>query len=98
MNFFSDRLIQAACWTLLHSLWQGLLLAFVTGVVMVLSKRGSAALRYNLLSVIFMLLICTVCFTFYRKVYVDSGYAGRTDPPGPANFSDGIHSPAANTG
>ncbi len=98
MNFFSDRLIQAACWTLLHSLWQGLLLAFVTGIVMVLSKRSSAALRYNLLSVIFMLFICTVCFTFYRQVSPDAGYAGTTVSPGLANYPDGIHSPAANTG
>ena len=57
MGFFNGNIIQAICWTLLHSLWQGLLLAVITGIVMVLSKKSGSAFRYRLLSVIFMAFI-----------------------------------------
>ncbi len=68
MNLFSDKILQAVCWTLLHSLWEGLLLAAITGLVMVASKKSSSALRYNLLSSLFILFIAVVCFTFYKQL------------------------------
>ncbi len=70
MNFLTGKIIQAICWTLLHSLWQGLLLAVVTGIVMVLSKRSSSSARYNLLSVLFVLFIVTTAFTFKREMHL----------------------------
>ena len=45
---FSD-LIQAFNWTLIHSLWQGLILAVLTGLVLWLTQKSRPALRYNLL-------------------------------------------------
>lgn len=69
MAFFTGNIIQAICWTLLHSLWQGLLLAVVTGAVMVASKKASAALRYRLLSAIFVAFIVVTGFTFYIQLH-----------------------------
>ena len=57
-------MIQATCWTLVHSLWQGLLFAMITGVVMVLTKRASAAVRYNILCVLFFLFLGVCAATF----------------------------------
>ncbi len=47
----ADHLIQAFSWMLIHSLWQGLLLAVFTAVVLLFTRRSSAAVRYNLVLV-----------------------------------------------
>jgi beta-lactamase regulating signal transducer with metallopeptidase domain len=73
MSLFTDTFIKAICWTLLHSLWQGLLLALLTGLVMILSKRSSSAIRYHLLSGIFILFMAITCFTFYAQWKLASG-------------------------
>lgn len=68
MNLLTGKLVQAICWTLLHSLWQGLALAIVTGIVMVLSKKSGSAVRYKLLSTIFIAFVAITAFTFYRQL------------------------------
>jgi bla regulator protein BlaR1 len=45
----SDRLVRALCDTLMHSLWQGVLLAAVAGLIVICTRKASSALRYNLL-------------------------------------------------
>src|SRR5579862_297102 len=45
----SDDIIKALCNTLMHSLWQGILLALLTGAIIIFTKKASAAYRYNLL-------------------------------------------------
>src|ERR1700710_2837933 len=60
----ADRLVQAFSWMLLHSLWQGLLMAVVTGVVLLLTKRSSAAVRYNLVFIQFLLFVFACAATF----------------------------------
>src|SRR5579871_2315735 len=67
MQIFNEQIMRAICWTLVHSLWQGLLLAIVAGVVMMFTKKSSSALRYNLLSFVFFLFIATAFFTFLRQ-------------------------------
>ena len=42
-------MIQAICWVLVHSLWQGVLLALAGGGVILCTKRAAAAMRYRLL-------------------------------------------------
>jgi bla regulator protein BlaR1 len=46
-------MIQALCWTLIHSLWQGLLFSIATGLVMLYTKRLAAVVRYNILCGLF---------------------------------------------
>lgn len=58
------RLVQAFSWMLIHSLWQGLLLAIVAGVVLMLTKRSSAVIRYNLVFAQLLLFILGCIFTF----------------------------------
>ena len=63
-NTVSHSLIQAFSWMLIHSLWQGMLLAAMSAVVMLLTKKTSAAVRYNLVLVQFLLLVGACLFTF----------------------------------
>lgn len=66
--FLQDELALALCWTLIHSLWQGVLLAAATAVVMVSTRKSHARKRYNLLAVLFFLFIAATVFTFCREL------------------------------
>jgi len=63
-NATAQHFIQAFSWTLLHSLWQGLLLAVLTGLVLTFAKRSAAAVRYNLVLLQFALFILACGGTF----------------------------------
>jgi beta-lactamase regulating signal transducer with metallopeptidase domain len=77
MHLFNDEIMQALCWTLIHSLWQGLLLAIIGGTVILATKRSSSVVRYNSLSVLFSLFVLVACFTFARQLqfYSINNYA-----------------------
>jgi bla regulator protein BlaR1 len=60
----TDRLIQALGWTLLHSLWQGLLVAMIAAAFLLKAKKASATIRYNLVLVTFILFILSTITTF----------------------------------
>ncbi|MEO8762925.1 MAG: M56 family metallopeptidase [Ginsengibacter sp.] len=63
-----DKLIPAISWTLIHSLWQGLLLALITAVLLVLTRKSKAAYRYNI-ALLLCLVFCAMCaFTFTREM------------------------------
>jgi len=61
---FSDESVQAFCWTLLHSLWQGLLLALLVALVLFFTKKAPAAVRYRLLGFLLAAFVCGVGLTF----------------------------------
>ncbi|MDI1255258.1 MAG: M56 family metallopeptidase [Flavobacterium sp.] len=60
----SDTAIKAVSWVLVHSLWQGIVLAVCAGLVILVTKKSVAALRYNLLSALFVIFLFTVGLTF----------------------------------
>jgi len=60
----SQHFIQSFSWMLLHSLWQGLLLAVLSGILLVLTKKSSSIIRYNLLLVQLFIFITACIFTF----------------------------------
>jgi bla regulator protein blaR1 len=70
MHILPDTILRAICWSLLHSLWQGFVLAAVAGTVMVLTKKASSALRYNLLCSLMFLFLLVSGYTFYRQLQV----------------------------
>lgn len=49
MEINYDTLISALSWTLVHSLWQGLLLAATGAMVLTLAKKAQPQVRYNLM-------------------------------------------------
>jgi len=67
-TFLSDHIIKALCNTLLHSLWQGILLALVTGAIIIFTKKASAAYRYNLLIGAMALFTIGVTVTFIAQL------------------------------
>lgn len=68
----NHAIISALCQTLMHSLWQGALLSILTGLVMTLTRKGSASLRYNLLvsalAAYLIVVICTFISVFNAPV------------------------------
>jgi len=65
----AQRIIQAFSWMLIHSLWQGLLLAVVTAVVLIATKKSGARLRYNLVAMQLLLFVAACCCTFVWEWY-----------------------------
>jgi len=61
-------MIQAICWTLVHSLWEGLFFALITGGAMLLTRRAGAALRYNIICIIFFLFLAVCAGTFLYEL------------------------------
>lgn len=72
MHIIPDIFLRAICWTLLHSLWQGLIVAMIAGIIMVLTKRSSSSLRYNLLCGLLFLFLGISGYTFYRQLPLPS--------------------------
>ncbi|PWV46158.1 M56 family metallopeptidase [Chitinophaga sp. S165] len=64
INAGIERFLQAFSWMLVHSLWQGLLLAVVTAVLLQTAKRVKAQLRYNIVFIQFILFILACAWTF----------------------------------
>lgn len=63
--WISDNVLQAICRTFLHSLWQGLFAALLAGLVLLLTKRSGASLRYNLLGALLLLFLAGTGITFW---------------------------------
>ncbi|WP_121811675.1 M56 family metallopeptidase [Mucilaginibacter kameinonensis] len=63
-----DYLVKALCSTLIQSLWQGVLLAALAGIIIVCTRRSSSASRYNLLIAGLAVFACTVAATFVYEV------------------------------
>jgi len=67
-SLFTGKMIQALCWTLIHSLWQGLLLAGVAGCCILFTRKKTAATRYNLITSALVLFVAVVSVTFYVEI------------------------------
>jgi bla regulator protein BlaR1 len=72
---FLDNLLRTLSWTFVHSLWQGLIMTIVAGLVMLITKRSVASLRYALLCTLFFLFIGGVTLTFLVEWNAGSGNA-----------------------
>ncbi|GAB3949075.1 hypothetical protein GCM10028805_24840 [Spirosoma harenae] len=58
--------IKAICWTLVHSLWIGLLVAALAGLIMMLTQKASARLRYQLLCGCLLLFVLLTGSVYYQ--------------------------------
>jgi beta-lactamase regulating signal transducer with metallopeptidase domain len=63
-SLVSAEFIRSFAWTLIHSLWQGALLALLAGIILLMLRKNRPGARYTILYFIFMLLpvICAVTF------------------------------------
>jgi bla regulator protein blaR1 len=69
-------MIQSICWVLVHSLWQGLLLALAGGGVILCTKRKTPAVRYRLLCGLSGIFLCVVGATLIYESILDTGSSG----------------------
>lgn len=67
-SFSGEAIFRALSWTLIHSLWQGLLLSFVAGSIIFFSKKVKPSVRYNLLVISLVIFIIGVVATFIRQL------------------------------
>jgi len=63
-----SEIYRALCWTLVHSLWQGLILALATGVILSLSVKLRPQSRYNIFVGSLLLFLFTSCITFLIQI------------------------------
>jgi len=98
ISTIADKIIPAFGWMLIHSLWEGLLFAIITGAVLMLARKAGAAARYNIVLVLFAAFIATSAFTFVLELDRASATTLKPLIPGgdgtlvPALFFGNIHS------
>jgi beta-lactamase regulating signal transducer with metallopeptidase domain len=70
-ELFSGQAATAICWTLIHSIWEGLFFALLTGLTLIATKKLHPSTRYRILSIHFLLFIIAIIGTFiYQWNYV----------------------------
>ncbi|MBO9673161.1 MAG: M48 family metalloprotease [Sphingobacteriaceae bacterium] len=68
INLLPENWLHALGATLFHSLWLGVILALMAGLVMFTTRKASAAWRYNLLTICLGLFVVAIAFTFYQEL------------------------------
>lgn len=63
----SENLMQSIAWTLLHSLWQGLIAALLAGIIIVCTRKATAAIRYRLLVYVLIAFLMVTIGTFWYE-------------------------------
>ena len=93
----TNNFITAFSWTLIHSLWQALVVAIAGALIMMLTRRSTSRFRYNLLSCLFLLLLASFVGTFIWEYSVVSS-AVTTQVALPVAASSAIAMPAIDSG
>ena len=76
-SLFDRQLEYALGWMVLHSLWQGMLIALITGVVLIALRHHSAKARYLAANFGLFAVVLAAGFTFY--VYTQSTSASSVE-------------------
>ena len=82
-------MIQAICWVLIHSLWQGAVLAVAAGCALAGTRRSAAAVRYRLLGGLLLLFLAACGLTFLYELYL-AGEMGGTGASGNTAAADAL--------
>lgn len=62
---FTDNFLESFSWMLIHSLWQGMLLAMVAVLALMAGRNLSPASRYRMVLICFALFLTGAAYTFY---------------------------------
>lgn len=82
MNFVTNSMINAVSWTLIHSLWLGLILALLAGLTILLTKKATSAFRYNILAALCVAFLVTMGFTFNHELNQQKSMAAKASVSG----------------
>ncbi|HVU58967.1 MAG TPA: M56 family metallopeptidase [Puia sp.] len=87
LSLFREDLVRALLWTLVHSLWQGLALAILTGLVILFTRRSAPVWRYNLLLCLLCLFIAGAGTTFFLLLETPGATVGAVSGGGAAFYT-----------
>jgi bla regulator protein blaR1 len=90
-EWLSGNLAKALSWTLIHSLWQGLIAAVIAGLIVSCTRHSKAQLRYNLLSGLFALFLLVSAVTFFIE-YDTQKHRPSVPLPDLASLNSALHS------
>ena len=65
----NENFLRAISWTLAHSIWQGLLLAFLSGIVIMATRKSAALIRYNVIAALFVSFLFITALTFNYQMH-----------------------------
>jgi beta-lactamase regulating signal transducer with metallopeptidase domain len=82
-------MIQVICWVLIHSLWQGAVLAVAAGCALAGTRRSAAAVRYRMLGGLLFLFLAACGLTFLYELYL-AGEIGGTGESGNTGAADAL--------
>jgi bla regulator protein BlaR1 len=68
LNSLPSNWIQSIGITFFHSLWVGVILALLTSVVIITTRKSAASVRYNLLTALMCCFVIAVGYIFYRSL------------------------------
>ncbi|TCD25507.1 hypothetical protein EZ456_15885 [Pedobacter psychrodurus] len=68
INLLPENWLHALGATLFHSLWLGVLLALLAGLVMFTTRKARATMRYNLLTICLALFVVAISVTFSKEL------------------------------
>jgi bla regulator protein BlaR1 len=88
LNSSPANWIQALGVTFFHSLWVGIIMALLTSIIIIGTRRSAASIRYNLLTALMCFFVIAVGFIFYRSLdFVDlPAQAARLPLPAKVNL------------
>lgn len=72
-GYLPENMAEAITHTLLHNLWQGMVLVILVAMILHLTKRTAAIWRYRLLTATLLLFTLVVAFTFILELYAVPG-------------------------
>jgi len=72
-GYLSENIAEAITHTLLHNLWQGMVLVILVAMILHLTKRSTAVWRYRLLTSTLLLFMLVVALTFILELYTVPG-------------------------
>jgi beta-lactamase regulating signal transducer with metallopeptidase domain len=96
MNFinelFSERLVQALGWTILHSFWQGAVVALLLALAMIGLRRNSSGVRYfvSATALFTMMALWAITFVTHYQSYSESISADAQEVPAPEQIAEEI--------
>ncbi|QIP13352.1 M48 family metalloprotease [Spirosoma aureum] len=67
-QWLSGPIAKAICWTLIHSLWLGVIVALLAGLIIIGTQKSSSRLRYQLLCGSLLLFVLLSGFVLYREL------------------------------
>jgi bla regulator protein blaR1 len=68
LNFLPSDWVNALYGTLFHSLWIGVVMALVAGIIIICTQNSTPSLRYNLLAALLGIFSLTTIFVFYQSL------------------------------